>query len=42
MFPSIGAKGNSGLSTTDKMEPGEGGVLVEVPRGGRDCGGSCD
>ena len=40
MFPSIGAEGNKGLIIADKMEPGEGGELVEASLGGGDCGGS--
>ena len=41
MFPSIGAQGKSGLTTIDKMELDDSGVLVEAPRGGGDCGGTC-
>ena len=37
MFPFIGAEGNSGLITADRMDPCENGVLVEAPRGGGDC-----
>ena len=36
MFPSIGAEGNNGLITADRMEPGENGVLAKAPRGGGD------
>ena len=42
MFPSIGAQGKSRLITTDIMEPSDIGVLAEAPRGGGDCGGTCD
>ena len=40
VFPSIGAQGKSGLITTDKMEPGDSGVLAEALVGGGYCGDS--
>ena len=41
MFPSIGSEGKTGLITADKMESSDIGVIVEAPKGGGDCGGSC-
>ena len=40
MFPYIGAQGNSGLTTIDRMESGDSGVLAKAPEGGKDCGDS--
>ena len=40
MFPSIGAQGKSGLITTERIESGESGMLVEAPGGSGDYGGT--
>ena len=44
MLPSIGAQGKSGLMIVKRIEPGNSGMLAEVPGGVRDCGGTygCD
>ena len=46
MLPAMGAQGNSGLVITERIEPGDSGMLAEAPGGGGDyvctCGYDCE